>query len=132
MIRKLLAVVAGVFAAVLTVGVGEGAGHALFPPPPGTDISNPEALAELMPKIPVGAKAFVVLAWALGSLIGGWVAARVAPGTGAGPALVVGLFMLAAGGYTIASIPHPAWMAALGLLLPLPMSWLGGRMRAAV
>jgi hypothetical protein len=40
--------------------------------------------------------------------------------------------MLAAGGYTIASIPHPAWMAALGLLLPLPMSWLGGRMRAAV
>ncbi|MEZ5355691.1 MAG: hypothetical protein R2762_23910 [Bryobacteraceae bacterium] len=129
MLRKLLAVAAGIVAAVITVGIVEGIGHALFPPPPGIDISDPEALRRLMASIPAGAKAFVVLAWALGSFLGGWVAAHIASNVKVGAAIMVGMFMLAAGMYTIFSIPHPVWMAGLGLLLPLPMAWLGARVR---
>ncbi|MEZ5399752.1 MAG: hypothetical protein R2729_08775 [Bryobacteraceae bacterium] len=130
MLQRVIAVIAGTVAAVVTVGVVEGVGHAVFPPPPGIDIADPAALADVMHRIPLGAKVAVVLAWAMGSLVGGWVAARFSRDRRVGASLVVGLLMLAAGGYTIAAIPHPRWMASLGLLLPLPMAWLGARLRA--
>lgn len=29
---------------------------------------------------------------------------------------------------TVAAIPHPGWMVAAGLLLPLPLAWLAARL----
>jgi hypothetical protein len=125
MLRMLLAAIAGVLAGGLTVALVETAGHMIFPPPPGADVSNPESLAALMSQIPLGAKLFVVLAWTAGALAAGCTASRISKASPVVPALIAGTVLLAGGAYTLFTIPHPAWMMAAGLLLPLPMAWLG-------
>ena len=121
---KILAVVAGIFVAVAIVFVFEAAGHGFWPPPPGVDVSNPEALKTLMPSIPLGAKVAVIVAWVAGAFGGGLVAARIAKN--ARFAWIVGGVQLAFGIATMLSIPHPLAMWITGVLLPMPAAMLGG------
>lgn len=131
MLKKLLGILAGMVAGGLTVGIVESVGHMIFPPPAGVNAADPEALATIMDQIPVGAKLAVIAAWAAGSLVAGWVAAKIAAPAGMLPALVAGAVLLAGGLYSLVTIPHPVWMAALGILVPLPMAWAGARLARA-
>ena len=47
-VKGLLGTLGGIVVAVLTVMVAEAAGHAIFPPPDGIDITNPDDQARLM------------------------------------------------------------------------------------
>ncbi|MEZ5399753.1 MAG: hypothetical protein R2729_08780 [Bryobacteraceae bacterium] len=127
MIRVVAAVVAGVLAGFVSEAAVEAAGHALFPSPAGLDIANPDLLAEYLPGIPLGAKLFLVLSWIAGSFVGGWVATAIAPSERATAAIAVGVAMLAVGAYGISAARYPWWMAALGLIVPVPSAWLAGR-----
>lgn len=133
--RNILAVFAGIVAGGLVVALVEGVGHMLFPLAGGIDPSNPDSLKTMMSRIPVGALAFVVLAWAQGAFTGAWVAARVAADRPLTQGMLVGGVQLAAGVATMLSIPHPPWMWVLGVVLPLPAAYLGvqaaARKRAA-
>ena len=124
MLRKILGVVAGVVAGALVVFAVEGIGHSIYPPPAGTDLHDPEALKALMLTLPRGALLFVVLGWTLGAFAGGAVAGLI--GRGIVPALLTGAIQLLFGIMTMLMIPHPAWMMALGILLPVPCAWVGG------
>ena len=126
MFRRIGSVVLGLLMGVFVVAAGEMVGHALWPPPPGLDATNPEHLARLMQEIPKAALVAVVVSWALGAFAGGAVAARV--GKSIGPAIIVGVILLAAGVMTMIQIPHPAWMWACGVLVPIPAAWLGARL----
>lgn len=129
--RRLLAVVIGFLVGAIVVGVVEGIGHMIWPPPAGVDASSHEAMANLMPLIPLGAKIAVVVAWALGSFCGGYAAAKTARDGKIVVAVVVGAIFLCAAGYSLYAIPHPVWMAAAGLLLPVPLAWFGGKSAGA-
>ena len=123
--RTIVGVIVGLLVMAGCVAAVEWLGHALYPPPAGLDYQDPAQLQALMQSMPWQAKALVVLAWTLGSLAGGFVAAMIARARRRGAALCVGLVMLALVGINLAMIPHPAWMMALGLLLPLPFALLG-------
>ena len=69
-VSRIVGVIAGLVVAMLVVMAAEGAGHAMFPPPEGLDITRPEDQARLMELIPLGAKIAVVVAWFLGALAG--------------------------------------------------------------
>ncbi len=125
--RTLLALLAGLVAMVLTVFLLESAGHMVFPPPANMDFSDPAAQKAFMESLPIGALAFVILAWAVGALVGSYVAATIARQHRLAVALVVGVVMIALSVATMAMIPHPLWMIVLGVALPLPMAWLGAR-----
>ena len=75
MVKSLLAILAGAVGGFAIVAVVEGLGHTLYPPPPGTDLANPEQLRELFDKLPTGAIIAVLVAWGLGAFFGGSVAA---------------------------------------------------------
>ena len=126
MLRRLLGVIAGIVAGAIIVPLFEGLGHALWPPPAGTDLRDPEQLKALLPSLPIGALIAVVVAWAMGSFGGGWMAATIA--RDGRMALVVGFILLCMGVLTMVQIPHPLWMWVMGLLLPLPAAWLGSRL----
>jgi hypothetical protein len=115
--RLVLGVVAGAVVAVACIFGIEMAGHAVYPPPPGTDVTDPEQLKELMRIVPTGALVIVALAWFAGSLVGAWVANLVAQRAVAG--WIVALLIVAGGVSTMIGIPHPAWLWACGILLPL-------------
>lgn len=130
MLRNFLAVLAGLVAAMVTISLFEGIGHLLWPPPADLDLSKPEDLARLMDVMPLAAKISVLVAWGLGSFVGGGVAARLAHSAPLRRALLVGGIQMAGGLATMAQIPHPAWMIAAALLLFVPGAALGARIFA--
>lgn len=128
-LRIVLAIVGGLVAAIAVVALAEGAGHALFPPPAGLDVTRPEDQARLMEAIPLGAKIAVVVAWFLGSLAGA--CAAIAISRRVIPAWVVGLTMVGLSLVTTQMFPHPAWMVVAAVVLPMVAVVLAKRMLAA-
>jgi hypothetical protein len=126
--RILMGVVAGIVVAFLCVFAVEFVGHGLYPPPAGLDPSNPADQARLMAAMPAAAKAIVLLGWFVGALAGAWTANRIAGRGLAG--WIVALLAIAAGIATMAMIPHPAWMWAGGIALPLLAGWIADRVAA--
>ncbi len=124
--KIVLGVVAGIVVAFVCVLGIEMAGHLAFPPPPGTDLTDPAQVARIMENVPPAALAFVAAAWFIGALAGSWVANLVAKRALAG--WIVALLVLAGGIYTMMMIPHPTWMWAMGIALPLIAGWLAQRL----
>lgn len=127
MLRTLLAIVVGLIAAMLLIFGVEAAGLMMFPPPAGLQINNEADLANLVAMSSTGKKVSVVFGWALASLFGGWVAARISRLHPRFAAIAVGLLIMLGTVMNAMVIPHPAWMNALGLLLPVPLALLGAR-----
>lgn len=128
--RVVLGVLAGLVVAFLCVFAVEWVGHSLYPPPAGLDLEDPADQARLMQAMPAAAKAMVLLGWFAGALAGAWTANRVADrsvGRRGVAGWIVALLVVAAGIATMLMIPHPAWMWAGGILLPLAGAWIAER-----
>lgn len=126
MIRALLAVAAGIAAAFLGITLLLPLGHAIYPPPEGIDPADREAFAEIVAGMSTGALLMILLAYAMGTFFGAWLAARIARRPF--PAFLVGGVMMLAGMANLLSMPHPLWFMALGILVFLPSAWLAGRL----
>lgn len=126
MFRRIVAVVAGLAGSVALIAAVQAAGVRLYPPPPGTDFTDPDALAALMAQMPLGALLMVELSYAAGSLAGGAVVHLVVRKRTTGPLLVVGWLLTLAGVANLAAAPHPLWFAALSTVTYLPCVFLGG------
>jgi hypothetical protein len=69
---------------------------------------------------------FPFLAHALGTLVGGAIAAAIAANRKLTYAIVIGVFFLAGGVLNAFWLPSPGWFNALDLVLAyIPMAWLG-------
>lgn len=123
--RKILGVIGGVITAGLIVGIVEAIGHRIYPLPAGIDISDPADLNRMIELMPAAAKSIVLGAWFLGALVGGWVALTIARWKPA-PWIVAG-FILFGGIWSMVMIPHPVWMMAAGVALPLLAALLVSR-----
>ncbi|MBL8657386.1 MAG: hypothetical protein JNJ92_08545 [Altererythrobacter sp.] len=116
-VRSLAAVVAGIVIAMLVIAGVEAIGHAVFPPPPELDLARAEDQARMMEALPPEAKAVVVLAWFLGSLAGACAAIAIARRVV--PAWIVAVAIAGLGLWTTQMFPHPDWMLASAVVLPL-------------
>ncbi len=123
--KTLAAIVAGVVGAFAIVFVAEGIGHAIFPPPPGLDLSKPADLQALIEKLPTGAIVAVLIAWGLGAFFGSCVAVIFSRRDWT--AWVVGGVMLAAAAWTMVEIPHPLWFMIATVPTTLVPAWFAGR-----
>lgn len=128
-LRTALASVAGIIVAAIVVFAVEGLGHALFPPPAGLDLADPQDQARLIAAMPGQAKVMVVVAWFLGSLAGAAAAMAIAHKALAG--WIVAAVMVALSVWTTQMFPHPAWMVVSAVVLPLAAAWLARRLLAA-
>lgn len=116
-VRSAAAVVAGLVVAMLVIAGVEAGGHALFPPPEGLDLRRTEDQARMMEAIPFEAKLAVVVAWFLGSLAGA--CAAIAISRRVLPAWIVAVAIAGLGLWTTQIFPHPDWMLASAVVLPL-------------
>ena len=123
--RLILGIVAGLVVAFACVAGVETIGHGLYPPPPGFDLTNPRDVDRLMSVMPPAALAFVLAAWFVGALAGGLVANLIARRALAG--WIIALLVIAAGVATMVMIPHPGWMWAAGIALPLVAGFVASR-----
>lgn len=118
-VRNLLAVVIGAMVTGLVVMGVQMLGHQFFPATAPMDPSNPEAMRTFVQSLSAGALASVVVAWTLGAFLGSIAAIKIAKSHHALLAWFVAGLALAMIGVTVWKIPHPAWMVAAGLVLPL-------------
>jgi ABC-type Na+ efflux pump permease subunit len=100
-------------------------GHSLFPPPADINLADPEDVKRLMASLPAAAFAFVLLGWFLGSFVGSFVARKIARSNAAAWAVAVLFILFTAMNFVM--IPHPLWMIAAGVLIPLASAWLAIR-----
>lgn len=115
MLRLVLGVMAGLLAGVVVTAAVESMGHMLFPPPAGTNLTDPAAVRGIMAQLPLQAKVFVLIAWFLGVLAGASTAALVAGRRALAGRITAGIFA-AFVAWTLVSIPHPAWMVVGALV----------------
>jgi hypothetical protein len=79
-----------------------------------------------MAVMPTPAIAMVAAAWFVGALVGAFAADKIAGRGLAG--WIVALLVLAGGVVSMVMIPHPVWMWAMGIALPLIAGWLAQRL----
>lgn len=127
-LKNILAVVAGiVVGSIVNMGLIMISGT-VIPPPEGADVTTMEGLKETMHLFEPKHFIFPFLAHALGTLVGAWVAAKIASTRKMIFAMVIGLFFLMGGIMSVFQIPSPTWFIVLDLGgAYLPMAWLGGK-----
>jgi hypothetical protein len=128
MFRGAMSLLVGCVAGGAIVLVVESFGHRLYPPPPGADFTTAEGRAAAMAQAPARALWFVILAYALGALIGGALAVRIARSPSVMPAIVVGGVLMLGGLSNLVALPHPWWMTIATIVVFLPAAWAGGKL----
>jgi predicted MFS family arabinose efflux permease len=117
MLRIILGVVAGVLAVLLTVGAIEYLAHLLFPLP-----------SDSAP-IPAGIQLLVLLAYFLGALVGGVIAARISERSWT--AWLIAALVAAGAVWSMFLIPHPQWMQVAAVIAPLLGGWAARHLAAS-
>jgi len=123
--KNILAGIVGVVLAGSIIMIVEMVGHTLFPPPPDLDFSDVDAMRTYVSTLPAGAFLFVVLAWNLGAFGGTLGACKIGNAKALTFACIIGGLILAGTAYNLATIPHPLWVAILGIAGIVGGAWVG-------
>ena len=122
MLRAIFAFLAGAVAMSLTVAGVQMIGHHLWPLPSGIDPNSHEQMATIVEAMPVAAKAWVVMAYAIATAVSVLVATAIARARWKGLGIALGLLMVVLCTINISLLPHPLWMAIATLAIPLPIA----------
>ncbi|MCW5557565.1 MAG: hypothetical protein KIT22_07020 [Verrucomicrobiae bacterium] len=127
MIRRILAVIAGLIAgSVFNMGIIM-LSWALYPPPKEA-MSDPAAMGAYIQSLPLPAFLIVLIAHAGGALVGGWVAALIARQSSLVLGGIVGGFFLVGGIINVISMAAPLWFEIVDLASYIPCGLLGARL----
>jgi hypothetical protein len=125
MLRAFWGIIAGGVAGIVTMMILESAGDAIFPA--GVDLSKAGASLIYMDRMPMAAKVMVLLGWAFASFLASALALRLGHSKNPRVGWAAGAAVFLAGILSLAMIPHPWWMWAVGLpALALP-AWFAAR-----
>ena len=75
-LRRIGAVLLGIIVAVVIVQVTELGVHMMYPPPPGYNMRDMNAMKAFVAKLPAPAFILVLAGWLIATLIGTWLAAQ--------------------------------------------------------
>ncbi|MBB6424423.1 hypothetical protein [Sphingopyxis sp. JAI128] len=121
-LRSAIAAVVGILVAFGLIWLAQYAGSEISP-----DVYDPES-GEIL--IPVGSTIALIAGWFIGTFAGGWLAMRVAAGTGAG--WIVAGSVIGAALYRAVTLADTWWIMALGVVVPLVAVWLAQRAASVV
>ena len=124
MLRRILAVVAGLVAAMAITFAIEAVGRVLFPLPSGMALNDPESMRDRMDMIPLGALASILVAWTLGALAGAYSVGRLG---GAMLSYIAGAAVLVWAAWMTMRMPHPIWFVLATPILIVGATVLGAR-----
>lgn len=139
-VRRLLALVAGLVLANALIFVIENASSRVYRLPPelqadATTMADPvareafmQAWKAYMPTAPLGLMLFPLAAWLVGTALGVWLAARLAPESARWNGRLIGGLILLGTAVNLSTLPHPTWMWLAGPLVVVVGAWLGDRL----
>ncbi len=117
MLRKILAVVAAVFAGGILVSVVQSIGHSMYPLPAGADPNDMEDMKKYVESAPFMALFFVILSYAAGALTGGFVSTIIANDGKKTYAIITGIIFVIFSVIMMSSLPTPIWFWIMGILV---------------
>ena len=124
LLRKILAVVIAMVAAGIVIGIVQQTGHKLYPLPEGTNPENPDDIAKYVENAPFMTVFFVIISYAAGALVGGFISTLIANDRKKIYAVIIGIIFLITSVYMMSIIPSPLWFWICGILV-----WLFGSRR---
>jgi hypothetical protein len=133
LIRKFLAIIMGIIIGGLVNFGIVALGPAVIPPPEGVDATNMETLKKSMHLFEAKHFLFPLLAHAIGSMMGGLLAAAIVKEHKMRFALGVGVFFFLGGMINIIILPAPTWFIVVDLILAyFPFAWMGGKLAGSL
>ena len=128
MIRNILSVIIGLVSSFFVIIILENIGFAMYPPPVKLNASNPEAMKVYYSTAPTIVLLMLILAYAIGSFVGGLVTSMVAINNKTRKAMTAGGILMGLGIYNLIAIPHPIWVVIGSLSVFMPFAYLGGKL----
>ena len=127
-LKNIIAVIAGFLCGSLVNGGIIMISGSVIPPPEGADVTTMEGLKASMHLFEPKHFLMPFLAHALGTLVGAFLAAKLAANHQLKFALVIGILFLAGGITNVILLPSPLWFSVLDLVAAyLPMAYLAGK-----
>ncbi len=127
MLRKILAIIAGVIAGIAVITLIQQLSSMMHPMPEGVSMNDMEAFKTWAASLPTSAYLMVILSYVLGSFVGGFVSTLVTR-IKFWPAIVVGGILMLMGILNAVAIPQPLWVSIASILCFIPAAWLGARL----
>lgn len=128
-LKNILAVIVGIVVGGVVNSALVNIGPFVIPMPEGADVSSMEALATSMKLFTPVNFLFPFLAHALGTLVGAFLAAKIAASHKMKFAVGLGAFFLLGGIAAAAMLGGPIWFIVADLALAyIPMGYLGGKL----
>ncbi|MFC3158282.1 hypothetical protein SAMN05443633_110162 [Chryseobacterium arachidis] len=115
MIRTVLAVIAGIIVGSIGIWLMEILGHSMYPYPAGLRPDDLEGFKAYVENLPFMGKFMVILGYALGALISGFVSTKIANNNTPVAAVSCGIIFLFFTIYNMIMLPTPAWFWVLGI-----------------
>lgn len=127
-VKNILAVIAGLaVGSIVNMGIVMISGS-IIAPPEGGDITTMEGLKATIHLFEPKHFVFPFLAHAIGTLVGAFVAAKIAATKKMTMALLIGVFFFIGGAINVSMLGGPLWFTVLDLVMAyLPMAYLGGK-----
>ena len=127
-LKNIIAVIAGFLCGSLVNGGIIMVSGSVIPPPDGADVTTMEGLKASIHLFEPRHFLMPFLAHALGTLVGAFLAAKLAANHQLKFALVIGILFLAGGITNVILLPSPLWFSVLDLVAAyLPMAYLAGK-----
>ncbi len=128
MIRCIVAVICGIIAGGVFNMAVIMLSWAIYRPPEGADMSNPETMKAYIDSLPPPAFLLVLVAHAGGALVGGFVAALIVGRSALILGAIVGGVFLLGGVINLFSIPCPVWFTIVDVVLYVPCGIIGAKL----
>jgi hypothetical protein len=128
MLKNAFSVILGLVGASFIIFALEVLGHIIYPMPANLDVNNMDDLKAFTSSAPAIVFVLVIIAYAVGSVVGGLIAAAIATHNKMTKAITVGGILMGLGAYNLFMIPHPVWTIIISIFLFIPSSYLGGYM----
>jgi len=123
--KYVLPVVAGIMAGAMLINQGENLVIRFYPLPTGINQHDKDAIANALKQMPLSAFLFLLVNYAICSMVAGIITTLLAKRTTLTPALIVGIALTLGGLFNVISIKHPMWFSILNLFIYLPFVYFG-------
>lgn len=117
MLRVILGIVAGIIAGSVCIWGVETLNHILYPYPAGMKVNDMEAFKSYIENLPFSGKFMVIVGYALGALVAGFIATKIARNGKSTAAVICGFIFLSFTIYNMVVLPTPIWFWILGILV---------------
>lgn len=125
MLKNIFSILAGLLSAFVVMMIFEYINSLIFPFPENFAMSDLDAVQQFSKTLPDTAYILVLLGWAAGSFLAGWVAQKISKNDQLFIPLMLSALLTLLGVINFLMLAHPVWMLTLGIFVFIGLPFIG-------